>query len=138
MKKRGTILVENVIFIILNLLFLSILVLFLVKQGSGAIVLEETYAKQIAMIANSATPTMLIKIDMEKGMKLAEKNGISINESVRITGNVVTVKLSERGGYNYAFFNNIEVSSFAERDDYTREYTGMYIFTINKKEGENE
>ncbi len=40
MKKRGAILVENVVFLILNLLFLSILVLFLVKQGSGATVLE--------------------------------------------------------------------------------------------------
>lgn len=138
MKKRGTILVENVIFIILNLIFLSILVLFLVKQGSGAIVLEETYSKQIAMIANSATPPMIIKMDMEKGMKLSEKNGIDFKNAVKITGNIVTVKLSESGGYSYAFFNDADVVPFSETTDATNELTGMYIFTINEKEIENE
>ena len=67
MEKRGTVLVENVIFIILNLLFLSILVLFLVKQGSGAIVLEQAYSKQISILIDSAKPPMEIQLDMEKG-----------------------------------------------------------------------
>ena len=137
MKKRGTILVENVIFIILNLLFLSVLVLFLVKQGSGAIVLEQTYSKQIAMVADSAKPVMLIKMDMEKGKKIAEENGIGFNEVVKIDGNTVTVKLTEKGGYSYAFFNDVEVSSYADKDE-KGDYTGMYVFTINKKETQDE
>ena len=128
MKKKGTILVENVVFIILNLLFLSVLVLFLVNQGSGAIVLEQTYAKQIAMLVDSAQPVMLIKIDMAKGKKLAEKKGIDFNNVVSIDGNIVTVKLSEGKGYTYAFFNDVDVGHYAEVDE------GMYILTINKKE----
>ncbi|GAJ02310.1 unnamed protein product [marine sediment metagenome] len=53
MKKRGTILAENIIFITLNILFLVILILFIWKQGAGAIVLEQSYAKQIALLVDS-------------------------------------------------------------------------------------
>jgi hypothetical protein len=138
MKKRGTILVENVVFIILNLLFLSILILFLLKQGSGAIVLEQAYSKQIAMLVDSAKPVMVIRLDMEKAKKLAESNEIDFSNAVRIKGNAVTVKLSKKGGYTYSFFNDVKVSSYASKDD-KGEFTGMYVFKIEEKEGgENE
>ena len=66
MKKRGTILVENVIFIILNLLFLIILILFIAKQGSGAIIVEQSYAKQIALLIDSAKPISIIELNMDQ------------------------------------------------------------------------
>jgi hypothetical protein len=128
MKKRGTILVENIIFIILNLIFLVVLILFLVNQGSGIIVLEETYAKQIAMIIDSSQPVMLIKMDMEKGLKIAEDNGINFNDAVSIDGNIVNVDLDGNGGYSYAFFNNVDAKAYVDTDDSTK-----YIITINKK-----
>jgi preprotein translocase subunit YajC len=135
-KKGTTILVENIIFIILNLIFLAVLILFLLRQGSGAIVLEETYSKNIAMLADSAQPVMLLKVNMEKGEKIAKDNGIDFNEVVKITENKVEVKLSENGGYTYAFFNDVDVMAYAERDD-KNEYTGMYILTINVRTGIN-
>ena len=131
MKKRGTILVENIVFIILNLLFLVVLVLFLIKQGSGAVVLEQTYSKQIAMLADLAKPGMIIKMDMSKGKKLADDNGIDFNDIVRISDNTVRVKLSSnvKAGYTYSFFNDVIVSPSAIKDK--GEYTGMYMFTIS-------
>jgi hypothetical protein len=135
--KKGTILVENIIFIILNLLFLTILVLFLVNQGRGVLVLEQTYSKQIAMLADSAKPVMLIKMDMEEGKNIAEKNKIDFGNVVRIEGNIVQVKLSTNKGYSYAFFNDVDVSAYAERDD-KNQYTGLYIITINEKGLQNE
>lgn len=132
-NSRGTILVENIIFIVLNLIFLTALVVFLISQGSGAIVLEQTYAKQIAMLVDSAQPVMLIKIDMEKAKKLAEKNGIDFKNIVTINGNVVRVKLSEKGGYSYAFFNDVDAVPYPETGD-----SGMYVITINEKGAENE
>jgi hypothetical protein len=137
MKKKGTILVENIVFIILNLLFLSILVLFLVRQGSGAILLEQTYSKQIAMVIDSAKPDMIIKMDMYKGKKLAEKNGLDFNDAVKIEENTVIVKLSKKGGYSYSFFNDVDVSPYAAKDD-KEEYTGMYVFEVHEKGVENE
>lgn len=136
MNKRGTILIENVVFIILNVLFLSILILFLLKQGSGIIVLEQAHSKQIAMLIDSAKPVMEIKLDMEKAMKLAEERGIDFNSVVKIDENVVKVKLGEGDGYSYAFFNDVTVIPSALKDR-NGEYTGMYMFTVlEKRSGE--
>jgi hypothetical protein len=114
MNKRGTILIENVIFIILNLVFITILVLFLFRQGNGAIVLEQSYAKNIALLIDSAKPVTEMKLNMEDAMDLAEKNGVSRNEIVKINGNVVRVKLSQKGGYEYSFFNSVDVTAYPD------------------------
>ena len=132
LNKHGDILIENVIFIILNIIFVSILILFLFKQGSGAGLLEQTYSKQIALMIDSAKPAMEIKLNLEKAQKIAEENKIDFKEAVSITGNVVNVKLSQKTGYEYSFFNNVETKAFPETNS-KNEYTGIYIFTINQK-----
>ncbi len=129
MKKKGEILVGNVVFIMLNLMFILILVLFLLRQGNGAIVLEESYAKQIALVIDSATPAMLIKLDMEKGKKIADKNGIAFSEVVNVDGNVVRVQLSEKGGYTYSFFNDVDVGVYPDGEG-----EGMYVITVTKND----
>jgi hypothetical protein len=133
MRKRGTLLIENVLYIILNGIFLFALALFLIKQGSGAIVLEQAYSKEIALTVDSAQPLMLIKMDMSKGKEIAEESGIDFKEIVKIEGNIVNVKLTSNGGYNYAFFNDFDVKAYPEVNG-QNEYTGMYILTINKNE----
>ena len=132
-NKSGEILVENVLFIVLNILFISLLIFFLFKQGSGAILLEQTYSKQIALMIDSAKPAMEIKLNMEKAQKIAEENKVDFGEAVNINGNLVKVKLSQKGGYEYSFFNDVEAKAFPEIDDQNK-YTGNYIFTINKNE----
>lgn len=112
--KQGTILVENVIFIILNLVFITILVLFLFRQGNGAVVLEQSYAKNIALLIDSSKPVMEMRLNMEDAMDLAEKNGVARNEIVAINDNVVTVKLSQKGGYKYSFFNMVDATAYPD------------------------
>ncbi len=127
MKKRGEILIENIIFIVLNLIFLTILVLFLARQGEGAVILEENYAKEIALMIDSAKPIMTLRLDMSDARELAEKNGIDFKEVVKINKNVVTVKLSKDSGYSYSFFNNVDVSKpfpVANEDDYIIKING--------------
>lgn len=106
-NRGGKILIENVIFIILNLAFLAILVLFIFRQGAGAVNLEESYSKQLALLIDSAKPGMTLLVNMHE---VSEDEWFIKNfqKSVKITGNVVTVKLSEKGGYSYSFFNNVE------------------------------
>ncbi len=131
MKKRGTILAENIIFIVLNLVFLTILIIFIAKQGSGAIVLEQSYAKQIALLVDSAKPVMIIELNMDKAQKLADKNEIDFNDVVKINEkNIVTVKLSDRGGYSYSFFNDVNVTAYPEGEN--------YIFTVSERVEQNE
>ena len=126
MKKRGkraSILVENVVFIVLNLVFLTILILFIARQGSGAILLEESYAKQIALIMDSAKPGMDIFIDFEKGIEKIKDsfgdeyytNSSKFQSTIIVfNDNIVTVKLKEgkREGYSYSFFNDIQLNDF--------------------------
>ncbi|MBU0893855.1 MAG: hypothetical protein KKF48_04050 [Nanoarchaeota archaeon] len=125
-NKKANILMENIIFIILNLFFLSILILFIFKQGSGAVMLEESYAKNIALLIDSSKPVMILKLNMEEARKLADKNEIDFKEIVKINGNVVSVKLSDKSGYSYDFFNNVDVSIYPDGN-----FQDNYIIKIN-------
>ena len=123
-NKRGEILVENVIFIVLNLIFLTILILFLFSKMGSAAVLEEKYAKQIALIIDSSKPRMEIHLNMEDAIKKAESEKWE-EPIVRITNNVVTVKLREEGnGYSYSFFNNVDANVYQLNDE-------EYVLTIS-------
>ena len=111
-SKKGNILTENIIFIILNLVFLSILIIFLFSKMGGAAVLEEKYAKQIALILDSAEPVMIISINMKDAIKIANKENRDLNNIISIQDNVVKVQLREKGGYSYSFFNDIDSSIY--------------------------
>jgi hypothetical protein len=106
-SKKGNILTENIIFIILNLVFLSILIIFLFSKMGGAAVLEEKYAKQIALILDSAEPGMAIYLNMEDAIKIAKKENRDLDNVISIQNNVVSVQLREKGGYSYSFFNDV-------------------------------
>ena len=116
MKKRGQILVENIVFIILNLVFLAVLILFIFSKSGSEANLEEKYSKQIALIIDSARPGMEIHLNMEDAIKKTKENlgEDRIDEIVSISGNTVTVKLREKGGYSYSFFNDVSVSIFPD------------------------
>jgi len=116
-KRGSNILTENIIFIVLNLVFLAILMAFLISRMGNAAVLEEKYAKQIAMIIDAAKPEMEIYLDMENGIKDARENGISDLGIVTIQNNVVTVKLRDKGGYSYSFFNDVDVENIYPIDN---------------------
>lgn len=119
-NKRGSILVENIIFIILNLVFLGIIIVFILNQGSGITQMEESYAKQIALIFDSAKPGMSIFLNFGDGIAKVKTNfgenylkgDLFKNQIVRLNGNTVTVRLKEgnRQGYSYSFFNDINLS----------------------------
>lgn len=109
--KRAVVLTENVLFIILNVAFLAIMLIFLVSNTGTIAYFEQAYAKQIALIIDSAKPGMEINIDISKGLKEdGEWFSKNFQDSVKITGNVVTVKLSKDSGYSYSFFNKVNPS----------------------------
>lgn len=128
-NRRGNILTENIIFIILNLVFLSILIAFLVSKMSAAAVLEEMHAKQIALMIDSAEPGMTINLNMENAIKIAKKAGINPADAVTIKDNVVTVQLREKGGYSYSFFNDVDA-----KPNFDTSTNKGYFFGIYKNE----
>lgn len=123
-NKKGNILTQNIIFIVLNLVFLSILVLFLFSKTGNAAVLEEKYAKQIALILDSAEPGMIISLNMEDAIKTAKKENKNLDDIISVQNNVVTVQLREKGGYSYSFFNDL---------DYGTDFS-IYLNTSSVKE----
>jgi len=129
MEKRGNVLTENIVFILLNLVFLTILILFILKQGGGAVILERSYAKQISLLIDSAKQNTTIKLNMEDAKALAEKNKIDFNEIIKINKNIVTIKLSQESGYSYSFFNDVDVGAYPGKN-LEKEF---YVFTINEK-----
>lgn len=126
-KKRGAILIETIVFIILNLIYLTILIVFLLKYSSGLNLVEESYSKQIALLLDSAKPEMNIYLNMEDALELAEEKwgAQHLNETVIINGNQVTVKLSEKSGQSYYFFNEIKIESYR----YDKDLGGYLFFT---------
>src|SRR3972149_6928886 len=106
--KKGNILTENIIFIVLNLAFITILFLFLFTRAGSTAILEEKYAKEIALLIDAAEPVMTIDLDMSDAIKKAQKENFPLSEIVEIDGNLVTVRLKkESRGYSYSFFNDV-------------------------------
>jgi len=136
-NKKGevTMLIETILYVILNLIFFAILILFLIQQSSGAALLEQTYSKKVALLIDQAKPGMIIKLNLQDALKIAEKDKISPLEILVIQDNFVKVKLKDKGGQEYQFFNDLDVKVFPETDD-NGDYSGIYVLTFNKKLGE--
>lgn len=132
-NKKGNILIENILFLILNLIFLSILILFVISKSGNIADMEEKQAKQIAMIINNAKPGMEFQINMKAEKEKAEKEKYTGN-LIFIQDNIVTVKLREKGGYSYSFFNDVEITKPYEiLDSETGKLNGYYYFKVKEK-----
>lgn len=105
-KKASDLLSGNVVFLILVIVFIVILFLFVYSKSSSVSLIEEQTAKQIALMIDASKPGTQVIMNIEKVLeKSAQENPI------RIEGNHVRVQLSEKTGYSYGFFNNVEVES---------------------------
>lgn len=128
--KRGNLLTGEVIFLVLNIVFISILIIFVLSKTNSSAFLEEQYAKEIALMIDSAKPGMILHLNMEDAISKAESNSIAAADIVKITGNVVTIKLKEKGQYSYSFFNNVSV----EKSNYLDSSNNKeWVFAITKK-----
>jgi len=119
MNKKAAILHETVIFVVLNLIFLSMMILFIQMKGSSVHIAEEETAKQIALLIDRARPGTDIEVYLKDFFEKAESKGMSRDRTIRIDNdnNVVMVKGSEDTAYDYAYFNNVNVK-FNFQGDY--------------------
>ena len=130
MSKKGNLLTGEVIFLVLNIVFISILIIFVLSRTNSSAFLEEQYAKEIALMIDSSKPGMILHLNMEDAISKAESNNIAAADIVKITGNVVTIKLKEKGQYSYSFFNNVS----AEKSNYLDTSNNKeWVFAITEK-----
>ena len=113
-NKRGNLIMSNVLSLLLNLIVLIAWIVFISSRGTEAIVLEQNYAKNIALLIDSAKPITEMTLNMKDAFDLAKKNGVPFNETVKVNGNNVIVKLSFGGGYKYSFFNDVDVTVYPD------------------------
>lgn len=130
-RKGMTLLLENIIFIILNLIFIAILIVFLVSKSNSASVLEEKYSKEIALMLDSARPGMIITFNVADAVSAAEKNlgKGNVKDFVTIKSNVVNVNLGTKIGYSYSFFNYINFDG-KNSNYYFDKVNNNYVFFI--------
>jgi len=104
--KRGNILTENIVFLVITLLFISMLFVFVARASSKTSLIEEAQAKKIALLIDSARPGTEILLNVKD---VLEKKGVGIEDDdvITINGNSVVVKLNENSGKSYGFFNNV-------------------------------
>jgi hypothetical protein len=110
--KRGeeSLTVPQIMFLVLNILFVSLIMIFVFRAASGATIHEQVYAKQIALLLDNAFPGMEIELDFENGFKIAEKNRKTGGlVSVQSTQGIVEVRISSTGGYRQRFFTDYSV-----------------------------
>jgi len=134
--KKGDLLAGDIIFLVLNLVFLSILIIFVLSKTNDASILEEKYAKEIALIIDSAKPGMIIHLNMEDAIEKAAENNQNIANIVKIDNdnNIVMVKLKDKGSYSYSFFNEVDASAYLDTEPNMQEY----VLTINEKNDEQK
>lgn len=111
-NKKGDLLFPIIIFIVLNIMFFTTMMLFAQRSLSGAMIYEEAYAKQISLYLNRAEPGMQFSIDATDLVNNALENGVSpqdISETINIDSErgIVTVKAKPEGGFENPFFSNI-------------------------------
>ena len=111
-SKKAGILHENIIFIILNLVFLTALIVFIYLQTSSVHLMEEENAKKIALMIDVLRPGTEIELELAEFFEKAEKEGTEREKSVVIDNekNLVIVRGSEDSFYEYDFFNDLEVA----------------------------
>lgn len=112
-KRADSPIYGTVIFIILNLMFFVILIAFIYKSSTGALIYEQAYAKNIALLIDKAEPEMEISIDMTKAVNAAEKNNWEKEKIVKIDKikNKVIVKLDSKEGYAFHYFSDYDINT---------------------------
>lgn len=132
--KRGVNLInQTVIFIILNILFLSFLFFFVARAATGTAIYEQKYAKQIALVIDNSQPSTSVSINIEDINKILKKSELETFKILNLQNNQVTFKLTEGEGYTYPYFSNYNVEGVFERDN-----NGNLKSLILNIEGKNE
>lgn len=109
-KKAVDLFMENLVYLLIVVIFVAILWFSLMRVGSNSGFYEERSSKQIALLIDKALPGMSFEIEAYEMEKIARKNKFEGNFlKIDNNKNIVNVRLIEGKGYDYYFFNNVNV-----------------------------
>ncbi len=116
MNKKGedSIIWNNVIYLILLVLFLMGMYVFLQNEREGAAVWEDFYAKEIVKIIDLAKPGDEITLDVQRASSVAHGNHVASYSNMFQFDNLnneICVKLNEGTRKTcYRYFNNVDIA----------------------------
>lgn len=109
MINKKAFLIKEVSFLVLNLGLALMLLSFTSSTLNSKSVQEQAYAKQIALMIDSAKPNTTISIDLFSMRKYLMKN----TEAIQIDNNnkLVLVNFESVQGYKFSYFTDAKISS---------------------------
>jgi hypothetical protein len=115
-KKGADLAFPIIIFLVLNIIFFTTMMLFVQRVSSNALIYEEAYSKKIGLLLNRAEPEMNLTIDVTDLVDVALKNGIEKNKigsiiKINTEEGIVFVKAKKEGGFNFPYFSNISLNT---------------------------
>jgi hypothetical protein len=107
---------ETIIFLILNLVFISIMLIFVWSSGQGAFIYESMYAKKLVLFVDYSKPGMSVFFNVTEIVKIAEEKGLKgqdLEEIFKVDNenNEIIVDISGKGGHKYKFFSDYDVET---------------------------
>jgi len=112
MEKRGELGLSDIIFIVLNVIFFAILLIFVVRAGNSTAIYEEMYAKKFALMIDSAKPGMVIHMNIEKLNEVAKKNHYNGKiVEIKEEESRVIVRLASGQGYSFQYFSKLSIKA---------------------------
>ena len=115
-KKARADLAEEIIFIILNVVFIFMLIFFVLRMSNSTAITEEIYAKKIALTIDSMMPGTEVNISLSKVIESAKRNKYSgniIEPGDFTNNNLITIKAVDGGGYSFYYFSALNDLSFS-------------------------
>jgi hypothetical protein len=103
-KNKKGILMGNVIFIILNIVFFALLFYFVMDNVSGTGMKQKVLAKEIASFIDAAEPGTVIELDISAYKSIADNN--KIKDFIQIGDGQVKVVLRAGNGYTASYFSD--------------------------------
>jgi len=113
-NKKGNILTENIVFILLTLIFISMLFTFITNMSSSTHLIEEATAKELALVISSARPGTEIQMNIDWLLD-KKQEAVEDTEVIKIEDNDVIVKLGYNSEYRYGFFSDVNVDSSIQK-----------------------
>ena len=102
---------SSVLFIVLNIFFFLAMLIFIYRASSGAMIYEQAYAKEIALLLDESKANTTFVVDITEGVQIADKNKKTSGLiNIDNLNKEVDVSLIEGDGYRFNYFSAYNVS----------------------------
>lgn len=136
--KKGGIdnMTSTIIFSVLTIVFFIFLFVFISRADNNQIFHEQFYAKKIALLIDSASPGMDIRLNVTDDLKYFLDKMEKPEDSFKIEENKIIIKLGKSDGYSFIYFSDFDIDYGVELGS----ETALLFINIKEKikESDNE